>query len=58
MEGFQDQKARGPSWSEIEFMKHCRRNGLSYASIGEKLYDKYGYTLDVRDIWKLVKGRG
>jgi len=41
---------------EIEFMKERRREGCSYASIGEKLYDEYGYTLDARDIWRLIKG--
>jgi len=31
-------------------MKQLREKGVSYSKIGERVFDKYGYTLDPRDI--------
>jgi hypothetical protein len=38
-------------------MEDLRTKGISYAKIGEHLFDKYGYTLDPRDIRRLIKKR-
>ena len=48
-------KSNPPSKEEIEFMKDLSQKGLSYGGIGEKLFDNYGYTLDPRDISKIVR---
>ena len=37
-------------------MKDLRQKGLSYGAIREKLFDKYGYTLDARDVRKIILG--
>jgi hypothetical protein len=44
-----------PSKNEIDFMKDLRQIGTSYGEIGEKLFDRFGYTLDPRDIWKILQ---
>ncbi len=33
-----------------------RQNGMSYGEIGERIYDRYGYTLDARDVRKIILG--
>lgn len=43
-----------PSDEEMRFMIHRRHDDFSYAKIGEALYDKYGYTIDPRDIRLLI----
>ncbi len=39
---------------EMNFMNDLRQKGLSYGEIGEKVFDKYGYTLDARDVRRIV----
>jgi hypothetical protein len=48
-------KTKPPLSAEIGFMNDLRNEGLSFAKIGEKLFDKYGYTLDPRDIQKILR---
>ena len=36
-------------------MVSLRDEGCSYGEIGEKLFDSFGYSLDARDIRKLIK---
>ena len=45
------------SLSDIEnqFMFKQRELGFSYGAIGEKLYDEFGYTLNPRDIQRILK---
>jgi len=38
------------------FMLDLRTKGESYGEIGEKVFDKYGYTLDARDIRRIIFG--
>ncbi|MHA1480070.1 MAG: hypothetical protein ACTSQZ_01425 [Candidatus Thorarchaeota archaeon] len=42
------------SKDETSFMVRLRKTGMSYSEIGEKLFDKYGYTIDARDIRNLI----
>ncbi len=44
-----------PSKAEIDSMNTLRQDGMSYGEIGEKLYDQYGYSLDPRNIWKILQ---
>ena len=44
------------SLAEIDFMKDLRQKGMSYGAIGERVFDKYGFTLDPRDVQKIVHG--
>ena len=48
-------KSSPPSVDEIGFMRTLRQGGASYGEIGEKLFDEYGYTLDPRDIRKILE---
>ncbi|UCE10259.1 MAG: hypothetical protein JSW61_15010 [Candidatus Thorarchaeota archaeon] len=43
--------------AEVEFMANLREKGTSYGRIGEELFDTFGYTLDPRDIRKLIQER-
>jgi hypothetical protein len=47
-------RSHPPSEREVKFMSNLRGQGISYGEIGEKLYDKFGYTLDPRDIRKII----
>ena len=40
--------------SKVPFGFRISTNDMSYGEIGEKLFDKYGYTLDARNIRKLI----
>jgi len=48
-------KSNPPSKDEIGFMKSQRPRGSSYGEIGEAIFDKYGYTLDPRDIRRILQ---
>ncbi|TXT57823.1 MAG: hypothetical protein BAJATHORv1_10531 [Candidatus Thorarchaeota archaeon] len=50
-------KANPPSQEEIIFMKQLRAEGVSYGLIGEHLFDKYGYTLDPRNIRDFIENQ-
>jgi hypothetical protein len=50
-------KSNPPSKDELDFMKDLRQKGMPYGGIGEKLFDKYGYSMDARDVRRLVLGR-
>lgn len=50
-------KSNPPKSNEVEFMKQLRKKGISFGEIGERIYDKYGYTLDSRDIQRLILGK-
>ncbi|MBY8998821.1 MAG: hypothetical protein KGD60_13925 [Candidatus Thorarchaeota archaeon] len=50
-------KSNPPLQDEIDFMKDLRQKGMSYGGIGEKVFDKYGYSMDARDVRRLVLGR-
>ena len=50
-------KSKTPTDEEIDFMKNLRVQGKSYGEIGEKVFDKYGYSLDARDVQRLILGR-
>ena len=45
-----------PSAGEVRFMEDLRRRGFSFGEIRKRLYEKYGYTIDQRDISRLVQG--
>ncbi|MHA2150222.1 MAG: right-handed parallel beta-helix repeat-containing protein [Candidatus Thorarchaeota archaeon] len=50
-------KSKTPTDEEIDFMKNLRVQGKSYGEIGEKVFDKYGYSLDTSDVQRLILGR-
>ena len=43
--------------SDIEYMTKLRKEGLSYNDIGVRIFDRYGYSLDPRDIWRILQKR-
>ena len=47
-------KSNPPLQDEMNFMNDLRQKGLSYGAIGEKVFDKYGYTLDARDVRRII----
>ena len=36
--------------------QECNKKGSSYGEIGERVFDKYGHSLDSRDVRRLVQG--
>ena len=49
-------KSNPPLEAEIDFMKDLRLKGTSYGEIGERVFDKYGYSLDARDVRRIIIG--
>lgn len=49
-------KSNPPQQMEIDFMKNLRQEGASYGTIGMKLFDEFGYTLDARDVRRIILG--
>ena len=48
-------RSNPPTAGEVEFMTKLAREELSFGTIRERLHDRYGYTLDPRDIQRFTR---